>query len=224
MGSGPWERLRPATVKYHENNIRAWVRQPANAWSNMAYVVVGAWLYYQFTMQASAWWMAILPITAILIGLTSFLYHASYSLLFQFSDLVSMYLLAAFLVAFNLRRLISMPDGTFYAVYVTIFVVSCAAFLTLRKTSGFLIFAALALVSILLETLMWVVGPPISRVDYLMAMVVLSVSLVFWIVDYRGKLFDADNHFVQGHALWHVISSLCFVFMYNHYQQFAGLM
>jgi hypothetical protein len=45
--------------------------------------------------------------------------------------------------------------------------------------------------------------------------------LVFWGVDYAGRGFDPDNHVVQGHALWHMISALCFVFLYNHYQQFV---
>jgi hypothetical protein len=221
MIQSPWEKLTPATVKYCENNLHAWVRQPANTWSNLGYVLVGLWLYVQFRIQSPSLWMGIIPITAIAVGITSGLYHASYSFVFQVTDLASMYLFSSFLVTFNLKRLVSMPDGVSYLLYFGLFLVSFVAFMLIRKRSGFLIFAAQVLVAMALETAAWFGGETASRLNYIVAIALLAVSLVFWIVDYKGRFFDPDDHVLQGHAVWHLLSAVCLLFIYHYYLQFA---
>jgi hypothetical protein len=221
MIQSPWEKLTPATVKYCENNLHAWVRQPANTWSNLGYVLVGLWLYVQFRTQSPSLWMGIIPITAIAVGITSGLYHASYSFVFQVTDLASMYLFSSFLVTFNLKRLVSMPDGVSYLLYFGLFLVSFVAFMLLRKRSGFLIFAAQVLVAMALEAAAWFGAETANRLNYIVAIALLAVSLVFWIVDYKGRFFDPDDHVLQGHAVWHLLSAICLLFIYHYYLQFA---
>ncbi len=114
-----------------------------------------------------------------------------------------------------------MPDGLSWVLWFSIWIVSCTSFIVIKKRSGFLIFAAQVLLSMLLEAVLWLVGEPADRLNYVVVLGVLAVSLLFWILDYTGKIFDPDNHRVQGHALWHVISSFCFIFLYHHYLQFA---
>ena len=46
-------------------------------------------------------------------------------------------------------------------------------------------------------------------------------TLVFWIADYTGRFSDPDNHVLQGHAVWHLLTALCLLFLYSHYLQFA---
>jgi len=217
----PWDRLKPATVKYRENNLQSWVRQPANTWSNLGYVLVGLWLYLQFRIQSPSIWMGIIPITAVAIGVTSGLYHASYSFVFQVTDLASMYLFSSFLLTFNLNRLVSMSEAVAYLLYFGLFLASSAAFLLIRKRSGFLIFAAQVLVAMVLEVAAWFGGETASRVDYVLAIALLAISVIFSIVDYTGRFFDPDDHVLQGHAVWHMLSAICFLFIYNHYLQFA---
>jgi len=221
MIQSPWEKLTPATVKYCENNLHAWVRQPANTWSNLGYVLVGLWLYAQFKVQSPSLWMGIIPITAIAVGITSGLYHASYSFVFQVADLASMYLFSSFLVTFNLKRLVSMPDSVSYLLYFGLFLASFVAFMLIRKRSGFLIFAAQVLVAMALEVAAWFGSETASRLNYVVAIALLAVSLVFWIVDYKGRFFDPDDHVLQGHAVWHLLSAICLLFIYRYYLQFG---
>ncbi len=216
-----WDRFQPATVKYRENNLQAWVRQPANAWSNLAYVAVGIWLCYRFWSGSPSRWLLIVPATAVAIGVTSFMYHASYSLLFQLSDLASMYLLSGFVVTFSISTFVTMPGGLVYLVLLLVFAASVGLFVLLRKRAGFLIFGFQVLVSIALEAAAWIVDKPGQRLHYALGVAVFAVAWVFWIADYTGRFSDPDNHVVQGHALWHVVSSLCFVFLYNYYAQFT---
>jgi hypothetical protein len=37
----PWSSLDPGTVHFCEERLCAWVVEPSNAWSSMAYVVIG---------------------------------------------------------------------------------------------------------------------------------------------------------------------------------------
>lgn len=221
MIPSPWGRLAPATVKYRENNLSTWVRQPANTWSNLGYVLVGLWLFLQFRVQTPSVWMGIIPITAVAVGIGSGLYHASHSFVFQVLDLASMYLLSSFMVMFGLVRVVSMPEPVFYLVYFGLFLGSFTLFLVVRKRSGFLLFAAQTLISMLLEFGMWVAGYPADHLYYVLAIALYGISMVFWIIDYMGRGFDPDNHVIQGHAVWHLLSAVCLLLLYNYYQQFA---
>ncbi|MBN1413390.1 MAG: hypothetical protein JW969_21285, partial [Spirochaetales bacterium] len=53
-----------------------------------------------------------------------------------------------------------------------------------------------------------------------MAIMLFIISFVFWILDGFGLIFSPDNHFIQGHGLWHIINSFCFLFLYLFYKQF----
>ena len=224
MGPGPWGRLAPATVKYHEDNLRSWIKQPANAWSNLAYVVVGVWLLARFETQDLATPLLLIPVTAILIGVTSLLYHASFSLLFQILDLCSMYLLSSVLIVLSARRVWHLGNGYFYLLYLVLVVTAVTLFLLIRKTSGIIIFGVHILAIIALEFVGLIAGGvPVGYGSFAWMLALFLVALVFWILDYKRVLFTPGNHWIQGHAIWHVLSSFCFVFIYNHYRQFGSV-
>lgn len=213
----PWSRLAPATVRFRENNLCAWIRQPANTWSNLAYVIVGLWLLVQPPARAGGA-LALIPITAVLVGIGSFLYHASFSLLFQTFDLGAMYLFSCLLLALDVRRLLPLSDWAFYGLYLGLFGVSLAAFLRIRRQAGFLIFGLHIVLLTVLEGVLALAGRGAGDYrPFLAIFAVLIAALIPWILDYRGLGFHPDNHLIQGHALWHVISSLCFIFVFRYY-------
>lgn len=213
----PWSRLAPATIKYRENNLCAWIRQPANTWSNLAYVIVGLWLLLQPPARAGGVLMLI-PFTAVVIGIGSFMYHASFSLLFQTVDLGAMYLFSCLLIVLDVQRLVFLSGWAFYGLYVSLFLVSLAAFLIIRKQSSFLIFGLHIVIVVVLEMASALLGQRASDYRPFGAMfAVLIAALIPWTLDYKGLAFHPDNHLIQGHALWHVISSLCFIFVFRYY-------
>jgi hypothetical protein len=219
MDSCPWDKLRPATVKYNESNVNAWIRQPANAWSNLAYIVVGLWLYARFGIETRHMlWM--IPLTAILIGVTSFLYHASFTLLFQTSDLVSMYLFSCLLIVLDVKTLARIGDSAFYGLYLALVLASSVLFLRIKAKAGIVIFIVHVLVIIVLQIMIGIGGQTtIGYTSFAWMLVTLLLAFSLWLLDLKGTLFHPDNHLVQGHALWHLASSLCFIFVYNHYAQ-----
>jgi hypothetical protein len=45
------------------------------------------------------------------------------------------------------------------------------------------------------------------------------VAITFSILDHKRIFCDPDNHWVQGHAIWHIIASIMFIGLFKHYEQ-----
>jgi len=112
MLSCPWSSLQPATMKFCEENLCSWVTQPANAFSSLIYIILGIFLLFYYKKEKNKA-LRIIPIVSILIGISSFLYHASFSFFLQVFDLASMFLISSFIIAFNLRRMNYTKDFSF---------------------------------------------------------------------------------------------------------------
>ena len=94
----PWESWARPNIKWCEDNLCAWVTTPANTWSNVAYVVVGVamlWESYRCGQHKSKRprerTVSHLGLASIVVGVTSFLFHMSYTAVFQFADFFGMH-------------------------------------------------------------------------------------------------------------------------------------
>jgi len=212
-----WFGWAEATMRYNETWIAGWITQPANSWSNLAYIIVGIALFGSAQGRRGPQdSRLLLPIAAILVGITSFLYHASSTFFFQVSDLASMYILSSYLVADALKRSGGISRQGFPAALLALFAASVAALLLVRGKSGAVIFAAQILAAIAVEIGIYRKSAAKSHyIDYGLALAMCALAFVFWIVDYRGLFFDPENHFIQGHAIWHVVNSSCYVFLFR---------
>ncbi len=122
-----WAAWRPATCLpdtcFCEAIGNGTIRQPSNTWSNLAFVIVGAFIAASATpdrplRRSDA---LLLAFACVAIGLGSWFYHASLSFAGQWFDVMSMYLLGTFMVlhaaarltavrSFRAQRGISAPD------------------------------------------------------------------------------------------------------------------
>jgi hypothetical protein len=50
-------------------------------------------------------------------------------------------------------------------------------------------------------------------------LVLLGVAQAASLADLQRVVCDPDNHFVQGHAVWHLVSALALYFACQHYRQ-----
>jgi hypothetical protein len=67
----PWDSLTPGTVHFCEARLCAWVAEPSNAWSSVAYLLVGAYLALHAARSRDARLWAVVA-AEVLIGLGSF--------------------------------------------------------------------------------------------------------------------------------------------------------
>src|SRR3569832_2447804 len=97
----PWFGLRKATMSFCEALTPGPLAQPANAISSLAFCVVGLSLYRTMKERNA---LLLFPISAFLVGITSFLYHASWTFIFQVWDVSSMFMLSCLLITFYAAR------------------------------------------------------------------------------------------------------------------------
>jgi hypothetical protein len=131
-----WEMLPPATCMpdhcFCEPVVSAWIRQPINTWTNLAFILAAAMItliaaldYWSGTskqdntnLMRTRWiYPAIYAYTAALVGTGSMFYHGTMVLYGQGLDILGMYLLSTFMALYNLSRVLKMRRATFFGVY-----------------------------------------------------------------------------------------------------------
>mmetsp|Transcript_7748 Transcript_7748/g.10130 ORF Transcript_7748/g.10130 Transcript_7748/m.10130 type:complete len:188 (+) Transcript_7748:196-759(+) len=108
----PWAEWTRPNIKWCEENLCSYITTPANTWSNLSYIVFGIWMIYDASKRKSqggkkegSRTLTTIGFASIMVGVTSLIYHASYTAQGQFLDFVGMYMFAVIPVILNLRRL-----------------------------------------------------------------------------------------------------------------------
>ncbi|MFA6099105.1 MAG: ceramidase domain-containing protein [Patescibacteria group bacterium] len=220
----PYQSFAKPVIKFCEQNLCSAVVQPANAWSNLAYLVAGVVIFY-FSRQEKIYLKAF-GLLVLLMGLTSFLYHASYTFLGQMLDLSSMFLFSSYLLVLNFRR----TGGKLFTIknlawfYILLNAISIAVMYYVRLLGGFnigiIIFALQVALVLLAEFYIFNKGHRGYDPKYLLiGLVIIAAAAVFWMYDYTGKWCDTNYfHLINGHALWHVLTAVGLIFVYLHYK------
>lgn len=230
-----WERWRPATCMpdrcFCEPVRGRTVRQPINTWSNLSFVGIGLAVLAQAQRDGRRMWpaaqanrMRTLPVYAwvyglvtVSIGLTSGFYHSSLSFAGQCMDIASMYLLATFMLLYNMAPPILARPGAFAAGYLALNAVLLGpAFVwPVSRRPLFVLLVAGVLVSEGVRR--WRRGWRRRRVWWWAALVSLALAGLVWILDLGGALCDPQSWF-QGHALWHLFMAGAIGFVYLRYR------
>ncbi|MGL4499979.1 MAG: ceramidase domain-containing protein, partial [Planktothrix sp.] len=157
---------------------------------------------------------------AIAVGIASFVYHASYTRIAQFFDLSSMYFFSSLLLVFNLRRLKIVNAKTQMPLFLGVNLLSMVI-LAFFKNFGQAIFGLQVILALLLE--FYIFKSQENKPNYkqlILALIFFIIAFIIWILDVTRIVCDPNNHFLQGHAIWHILTSFCFLFLYRFYRQF----
>jgi hypothetical protein len=213
----PWSGYAPATIAFCERRLCAWVVEPSNAWSNVAYVVVGIWILWQRRGRpASA--LSAIGVAAVLLGLGSFSFHATGVRVFEVVDVAGMYLISGLALTFALQRLRGWSDGVAVGFFAGLVTVSSVLMVALGN-DGIVVFGVQAIAVMAMEWHLWARTPAVVGRWLLAAVGALGLGFVIWVLDLRGPLCDPDNHFVTGHAAWHVLTALSLLFFFQFHER-----
>jgi hypothetical protein len=223
MQTCPWDGYTPSNFDFCEANVCGWVVEPANTYSCLAYVVVGVGVLV-LARGESAWGLAPIGVTAILVGVLSAAYHASRVFETEFLDLFAMYTFSTYALVVTLHRKHGVAPERLRWLYAAVIAVSLVLLILVRPIGVFLFGAQVVAVLVMEASIRredLALGGP--RIDYgpmkrLLAFFVIALAV--WIPDQTRLLCAPEDHVLQGHAAWHVLNSACFYFLYRFYRQF----
>jgi hypothetical protein len=218
----PWaeiNRLFPPNVKWCEAPLCGWPRglvtEPANTWSNLVYLIVGG-LLLRAAYRAGRRDLRAFGWATLVMGLLSLIYHASVNFLTQLLDFLGMYLLIALYLSRNLARLGRARErlyGLLLAVLMAVTLLFHALHLPIQAIVGLLILAVLST-----EVRLW--RQPADRRPFFLSLALLCAASICSVLDVTRTLCDPQDHVLQGHAAWHLLSALSVAAAYRFY---AGL-
>lgn len=222
-----YQNFAKATIKFCESNLPSYIAQPANAWSILVYIFIGIYLFFISRNQQNLLLKFLWPIV-ILIGLFSFIFHASNTFVGQFLDLGSNLLLSSYLLVFNLHRLNAQfftRRRLFFAFFILI-ISSLMVVYFIKAINNFnigiLLFAFQILVVLILERQLHQRNAYSYNIhNLLIAFIIFMAAITVWILDFSRIWCDPNTfHLINGHALWHILNGFALVFLYFFYKQF----
>jgi len=222
----PWEpfsSLWLPNVRWCEAQLCSVVVEPANTWSNLAYVFAGLALLWLGARQHDRT-LRIFGAAEIVVGISSLVYHMSFSGILQVLDFFGMYVFTNLLLGLNLVRSGALSRSRFWPVYAGSVLALTALTVALRFTpfpiQGIVFVLILGIVATELRQR---TAPPAGRRWFFASLATLTVAAGFSAADVTGVFCDPENHFVQGHAIWHVLGAISLVFAAFHYRRIPGL-
>lgn len=218
----PWyqdlQRFGPANIKWCEERVCGWINEPANTWSNLPYMAFGLWIISHAGRRGSPAGRAFGAVV-IVMGVFSFLYHASNNFLTQCLDFTGMFLMAFFVLAANARRL-GWPRRGLGALYLAAVVLATLALRPLHA-AGIPIQLTIAAAGVVIALSEYAAraktGDRGSLKTFYCALATVSAAELCSVADYKRILCDPSNHWLQGHAAWHILGAVAMPMIYLHY-------
>ena len=217
----PWHEAAVAVgapnIKWCEATLCGWISEPANTWSNLAYLVVGAVIAWQ-NRRVPHYELRWMGPAMLLMGGFSLVYHASNNYLTQVFDFLGMYLLVFWMLVINLRRMGWFARERQKAVFVALCVAGTLLvhLMYLAELKFQLIIAAASLAIVISEVMTW----RYQRVrlsNFLAGLVLLCVAQAASLADLT-RVYCEPGSWLQGHAVWHVLSAVALYFACRHYR------
>lgn len=216
----PWTDWQPATMKFCEELLCGNIRQPANTFSNIGFVICGLIIMWREGFKS---WTPyhMMGLAAVSIGITSGIYHASMVFFWQFFDLSSMFMLVLLPLSFNLVRIGWIKSSQFSLAYIITLAFSMLLLYIIQGKVGEYIFGVQVFMVAGLEYMLYRKGHRPSYPGMFKALGTLALAFLIWNGDVHGWWCDPTNHYLQGHAIWHLMCALSIWFVYGFYKQFA---
>jgi hypothetical protein len=217
------QTLGAPNIKWCEVTRCAFVSEPANTWTNLAYLAVALVLFLAWRRQPNRTLTWFAP-AVFAMGSLSFFYHLSNNFLSQLFDFVGMFLWVYLLLVIDLRRLGWLSRRAARGCYWLLVVGSSLGIVGLyRLEFPFqVVIAALALALVVAEIGLRFHpgGEGFSYRYFVLALGLILLAEGFSLLDVNRIWCQPDNAFLHGHALWHLIGALGTGVAWLHFRQF----
>ena len=198
----PWSNFLPPTMQFCERNLCSYITTPANTWSNIAYIIIGSYLFFKKKGNTPTY-LVLFPIAAILTG-----------------------------IVLNWHRLNGINDKKIFYIFIVLIFFSMSLLL-IFKSIGVFIFGLHLVTAIFLEFKIFRREKSLRSAhqsfsfvyyrNFLLAISCFIIAFLIWILDFKRIICDPENHILQGHAIWHILTAFCYLFLYRFYDEIRSV-
>lgn len=222
----PWSNWARPNVKWCEANLCSWITTPANTWSNMLYIVLAVVMWRESKGRPT---LRLFSPASALVGVTSFAYHASYTWFFQIFDFVGMFFFCCVTIVLNSRRFGIISNHSVYPVYFgsVILCTFCFFLLPLFGLPVQLLVFCLILTTLAQEFVLhrsvYLHHPQLrpNMKHFWLSIFLLAVAFGCSVSDLLRIWCSPDNHMINGHSVWHILTAIVLYLLFRFHSQFA---
>ena len=218
----PWDSFRQSELVFCEASRCAWIKEPANTWSNLGYLAAALYMLVVLGRRTDRPILRVLAVVAIATGLGSGFYHASGIRSAMLADYAGMFLGTSALTALNVRRWLGWRDPAAWAILVAT-TAALLGFIAIFPGSERMVFMVAMPCCAIELRLFFRDRASISYRYYGLAWLSVIVGTVFWALDLARVWCRPDDHLINGHALWHLATAASLVMYFRYYLQFKAL-
>jgi hypothetical protein len=222
--SCPWydfaEKYGAPNVKWCEETLCQWVSEPANTWSNALYVIIAIYLFYRWRKHA------FLPLRyaahgVFLMGAFSLVYHLSNFYPTQTLDFLGMFLCIYNLLFMNIHRLFPLKKKHYFVAFsLTTFFSMAAmhvAYINHIPIQATVLVIVIAIIITEVVAFFKKLGASNYK-NFALALFFLVLGASSSALDLKRVQCDPTNHWIQGHAMWHIFTAIMMYFIHKHYE------
>lgn len=201
-----------------EANLCAWLVEPGNTASNLAYVLAGLWLLRLARNNSQMHWFAYL---AFAIALGSSAFHATNLVWGRMADWAAVYGITGVMTALNLRRWMGIDRMAQCAIAIGLPIIMVSPLIVRPEWAVPILVLAMPCCAIELRIALrdW---HSIDWRYYLWAWGVGGLAVVAWALDNTPALCNPGRHALSGHMVWHLLSAGFLLLMALYYRQFSA--
>lgn len=199
-----WSGLTPQDYVYCERQLCGIIQQPANTWSNIGYFIVSVLILRTRLPKSERIFFAA---AVFILFLFSGFFHLTGSHTGKVLDVGAMFILSMGICSYSLQRWLKFSQRIFYSVFFTGLLVSIA-FLIIMGFGNVLFVTELA-IAVYAEVQLFQQGrPSYDKRLFISSLFSFFTASIFLVLDLTRTWCEPENHFVNGHAMWHIFAAI----------------
>jgi hypothetical protein len=221
------------TSGYCEKARAGWVKEPANTWSNLGFIIVGLTIAWQMMwgsfkknandLTRSDFLSIFFSSLVICLGPAAMAMHASYTRVGIELDGLSEYLVAGFILAYSTQRFFYMGTKYFLSIFFLV-IVTCELLvritipLPIFRSLGNLVFASFLTLATVTEILIvFYRQSNIKKRWGIATLITVLTAFLIWSLSKNDGPLCYPRSLFQGHAAWHLLDALALYFLFLYY-------
>lgn len=209
------------------------IKQPANTWSNIGFILAGLTIGWQLsrgtfsanknTITQKFFYGTFFACIVVMLGPGSMAMHATEASVGGWFDMLSMYLICSFTFAYALERFFSLSVVWFIGIFALslstcLYVQELPYHIPVVGFIGNFIFGVFITLTVVFELLNTFVLKLQHQKKYgLLSLGSLLLAFGIWNMWKNDSPMCDPQSLIQGHAIWHLLDALAAYFLFRYY-------